>query len=136
MRQGNEDYERRMQNWRRWRLGGGDTSTGASPSVYEIMASGIYNRHEPGYRESTIPLLVGEAMDTERAVRSLDRALRAAVETMYLARGSLKAKARCCGCRVDAFKQMLEIAHGLILSNVQDQRAQREMAQARGSTGA
>jgi hypothetical protein len=136
MRRENEDYERRMQNWRRWRLGGGDTSTGASPSVYQIMASGIYNRHEARYRESTIPLLVGEAMDTERAVRSLDRALRAAVETVYLARGSLASKARSCGCRREALLERLRIAEGLILLHVQDQRAQRERAQSRGSKGA
>lgn len=124
MRRGNEDYERRMQNWRRWRLGGGSlASTGADPSVYQVLASGIYNRYEPGYRESKIPLLVGEAMDTERAVRSLHRSLRAAVETMYLAPGGINAKARCCGCRREGLLQRLEIARGAIMSHVQEQRA-------------
>jgi hypothetical protein len=100
------------------------------------MASGIYERFEARNREAKVPLLEGEAMDTDRAVRALSRALRAAVETMYLAKGSLHAKARSCGCRREGLLMRLDIARGQILSHVQDQRAQRERAQRIGAQAA
>ena len=132
-----DDYERRMQNWRRWRLGGGSlASTGGSPLAYERMASGIYERFEARNREAKVPLLEGEAMDTDRAVRALERALRAAVETMYLAKGSLHAKARSCGCRREGLLMRLDLARVRILDHVQHQREQRLRAQAIGERAA
>ena len=137
MQNENSDFERRMQNWRRWRLGGGSLAkTGGSPAAYERMASGLYDRFQPRNRESSVPLLEGEAMDTDRAVRALERALRAAVETMYLAKGSLHAKARSCGCRREGLLMRLDIARAQILNHVQHQREQRIRAQAIGERAA
>lgn len=126
-----EDYERRMQNWRRWRLSAPAASTGASPAVYEALASGIYSRFEPRQRESSIPLLVGEAEDTDKAVRALDKPLQAAVVALYLERGGMDSKAKRCGCRRDAFKARLDVARGLILSHLEDQRRTRLEAEER-----
>ena len=55
---------------------------------------------------------------------------------MYLARGSLHAKAKLCGCRREELLRRLEMARPAILMHVQWQREQRERAQRLGEKAA
>ena len=124
MRREYDEYERRMLNWRRWR----ETSnlvTGDNPSIYSILASGIYNRTDPRHREVTVPMLVGEAQDTERAVRTLPPALRRAVEVWYLERGGMHRKANSCGCRRETLLMRLDVARSRILAALEQMREAR-----------
>lgn len=122
-----DDYERRMRNWQRWRLQNRRALIlGNSPLAHTMLSSGIYNRTDPRQREALMPLLLGEAEDTERAVQSLSFEWRRAVEVFYIEQGSLHKKARLCGCRRERLQELLEQARPKILSAIEAIRRQSE----------
>lgn len=131
-----DDYDRRMSNWRRWRLFGSTPGSGSSPAIYQALAIGIYNRTDPRRREATMPMIDGEAADTDHAVRSLSASLRQAVEVFYLQSGGIERKARQCGCRRDTFKERLQAARVAILAELQRRRTSFAAAHARSARAA
>lgn len=128
-----DDYDRRMSNWRRWRLFGNTPGSGSSPAIYQALATGIYNRTDPRRREATMPMIDGEAADTDQAVRSLAAAQRQAIEVFYLQSGGMDRKARACGCRRDTFKDRLQAARVAILAELTRRRTSFAASHARAA---
>lgn len=60
-----DDLERRLENWARWSGDGGVGAVGVA-SIYAFSA---YSSH---YSDQSMPVINGEAMDTEVAIRKLD----------------------------------------------------------------
>lgn len=114
-----------MRNWQRWRLQNRRALIlGNSPLAHTMLSSGIYNRTDPRQRDVLMPLLLGEAEDTERAVRSLSFESRRAIEVFYLEPGSMHKKARLCGCRRERLQELLEQAKHQILAAIDAIRRQ------------
>src|SRR5690349_21612828 len=67
------EYERRMNNWRLWRLSERKAFGGSPFPIYNLTP-------RPPRGENVIPILAGEADETERAIQALPLALRRAVE--------------------------------------------------------
>lgn len=130
-----DDYDRRMANWRRWRLYGDTPGSGSAPAIYEALSTGIYNRTDPRRRDATMPLLYGEAEETDAAVRSLAANLRQSIEVCYLQSGGLERKARICGCRRDTFKERLASARVAILAELTRRRSSYRSANERAANG-
>ena len=102
------DYERRMNNWRMWRLSE-RRSVGGSPfPIYNLTP-------RPPRGENLMPILVGEAEETDTAVMNLPPALRRAVEVWFLATGSDNQKRKMLGCRREKmFELLLEARDGIL----------------------
>jgi hypothetical protein len=113
-----DDYDRRMWNWRHWWLHSNTPGTGYAPSIYGVLASGIYNRTDPRNREASMPALEGEAADTDRAIQAIQPGLRAVVHIFYLQTGSLAQKARMLGCRKESMLERLRMARRAILTEL------------------
>ena len=103
------DYERRMNNWRMWRLSERHSIGGSPFPVYNLTP-------RPPRGENVIPILVGEAEETEKAVTNLPPALRRAVKVWFLARGSINEKRKMLRCRREKMFELLLEARGAILS--------------------
>ena len=121
-----DDYERRMSNWRRWRLGGAAALIKRnSPLAFTLLSSDLYNRTSPRLRDAVLPLLVGEAEDTQRAVQALPPAMRRVVEVWFLEKGPVSYKARMVGCRKQALMERVRLARPHIMALLQDQRTEQ-----------
>jgi hypothetical protein len=102
------DYRRRMDNWRRWRIFE-RRSLGSSPyPVYNLTP-------RPPRGENIMPILAGEAEETDRAVQALPAQLLRAVEVWYLREGSINQKRKMLGCRRERMLQLLDEARRLIV---------------------
>lgn len=107
------DYKRRMDNWRRWRISE-RRSLGSSPyPVYNLTP-------RPPRGENIMPLLVGEAEETDQAVQALPAQLRRAVEVWYLRGGSINQKRKMLGCRRERMLALLEEAYAGIRGYFRD----------------
>jgi hypothetical protein len=62
-----------------------------------------------------MPILVGEAEETDRAVMELPKSLRHTVEVWYLQRGSINQKRKMLRCRRERMFELLARARILIL---------------------
>jgi len=62
-----------------------------------------------------MPILAGEADETERAVNALPIAVRKAVEIWYLRAGSINQKRKMLGCRRERMLELLDEARAQIL---------------------
>lgn len=104
MAAGNDfEYERRMNNWRLWRLSE-RLSFGGSPfPVYNLTP-------RPPRGENVIPILAGEAEEIERVVQELPVEIRRAIEIWFLHAGSVSAKRKMLRCRRERMFEWLE--HG------------------------
>lgn len=99
------ETERLMRNWARWKTG---APIGlAVSSAYELEGRG---RRE----EAPVPLLNGEAMDTEKAVLDLPGDLFHVVELHWLKRGTIAEKARRCHCSEATYYRRLDDAHSRV----------------------
>ncbi|MCC7082638.1 MAG: hypothetical protein IT530_18390 [Burkholderiales bacterium] len=105
-----EDYEyrRRMENWRRWRISERRSLGGSPYPVYNLTP-------RPPRGENIMPLLAGEAEETDRAVQSLPTQLRRAVEVWYLREGSISQKRKMLGCRRERMLDLVGEARVRIL---------------------
>jgi len=102
------EYERRMNNWRMWRISE-RRSVGGSPfPIYNLTP-------RPPRGENMMPILAGEAEETERAVINLAPALRRAVEVWFLVPGSVNQKRRMLRCRRERIFELLLEARDAIL---------------------
>jgi len=100
------DFRRRMESWARWRI------TGAARRG-SVGVSGIYS-HSPGGNSygTQVPIMSGEAKDTDAALWTLPRELREAVETFWMFEGDSFAQ---CARRVRVdyrtFVKRLDVGH-------------------------
>ena len=80
-----DDIERRLLNWARWKVSGGQwLSIGQLERFGRGFAFGT-DRYRSGYRETVIPVLSGEALETDAAVEALAPSKRDAIRGWYLA---------------------------------------------------
>lgn len=72
-----DDLERRLENWARWYWGGG---------AHGVSTSSIYSQGPRSRRdgETPMPIINGEALDTDTAVGHLHKDLREALRARYL----------------------------------------------------
>ena len=107
----NRDYERRMDNWRLWRLSERRSFGGSPFPIYNLTP-------RPPRGENLMPILAGEAEETESAVRALPGSLRRAVEVWYLSPGSTDEKRKLLRCRRERMFELLENARTAILARI------------------
>ena len=104
------DYERRMNNWRMWRLSERRSIGGSPFPVYNLTP-------RPPRGENVMPILVGEAEETEKAVMNLLPRLRRVVEVWFLAKGSVNQKRKMLRCRREKMFELLVEARDAILQD-------------------
>lgn len=105
-----ENVERRLLNWARWRSGAGDVGLGyGNASMWNQVKVDV----SPN-RQSVIPTNAIEASQTDDAIKDLPIFLRATVLEVYLADDSVEAKARRLGCGVSTVHSRITEAHRLI----------------------
>ena len=102
------EYERRMNNWRMWRLSERRSFGGSPYPIYNLTP-------RPPRGENVIPILAGEADATDRAVRGLPFAVRRAVEVWYLSSGTVNQKRKTLRCRRERMFELLDQARTLLL---------------------
>jgi len=105
------EYERRMNNWRLWRLSERRAFGGSPYPVYNLTP-------RPQRGENVIPILAGEADETDRAISSLQPALRRAVEIWFLHPGSINQKRQMLRCRRERMFRLLHLARDQILARL------------------
>lgn len=89
------EVARRIENWARWYWGGGRGGGGSPFPAYNLV-------NALSVRESShsIPIMIGEAEDTDRIMRGMNPELYKALIIHYLSRGTPKDRARRCRCKV------------------------------------
>ena len=97
------EYERRMNNWKLWRISERRSIGGSPYPIYNLTP-------RPPRGENIMPLLMGEAEDTDQAVQGLPQELRRAVEVWYLRTGTVNQKRKMLGCRRERMMDLLEQA--------------------------
>jgi hypothetical protein len=102
------DLERRLRNWSEWRSGGMSLGRAMQYSAVKSML------RAPGREITPIPLLVVDAEEVERMVKSLPLAWQRALVVWWCHGGSVRQKASRCGCRERAMYQRLALAHRAI----------------------
>jgi hypothetical protein len=112
---GDFEYERRMNNWRLWRLSERRSLGGSPFPIYNLSP-------RPPRGENVMPILAGEAEETDRAVFALPPALRRVVEVWFLCSGSVNQKRKMLRCRRERMFEMLREARLAIFSNLQSAR--------------
>lgn len=103
MRVEDHDYKRRMNNWRLWRLSERRSLGGSPYPIYNLTP-------RPPRGENVMPILAGEAQETEDAIRALPPPLQRAVEVWYLREGSINQKRKMLGCRRERMFNLLREA--------------------------
>ena len=103
------EYERRMNNWRMWRLSERRSFGGSPYPVYNLTP-------RPPRGENLMPILAGEAEQTDRVVAGLEAATRRAVEVWYLSTGTVNQKRKMLGCRRERMFELLQDARVKILA--------------------
>lgn len=105
------EYERRMNNWRLWRLSERRSFGGSPYPVYNLTP-------RPPRGENIMPILAGEAEETDRAVHALPIALRKAVQVWFLCAGSVNNKRKMLRCRRERMLELLQKAQQEILARL------------------
>ena len=117
-RGGEWEYERRMQNWRLWRLSERRSIGGSPYPVYNLTP-------RPPRGENIMPILAGEALETDSAVQALPTSLRRAVEIWFLTSGSVNEKRKMARCRRERLFEMLEEARRELVARLSGLRLDR-----------
>jgi hypothetical protein len=110
------EYERRMNNWRLWKISERRSLGGSPYPVYNLSP-------RPPRGENIMPILSGEAQQTDEAVRALPPNLRRAVEVWFLYGGSINDKRKMLRCRRERMMELLEQARSQILGVIFGPRA-------------
>lgn len=105
------EYERRMNNWRMWRASERGSLGGSPYPIYRLTP-------RPPRGENIMPILAGEAEDTDDAVRNLPVSLRRAVEVWFLSSGTVNQKRKMLRCRRERMFELLEQARISILAQL------------------
>jgi hypothetical protein len=109
------EYERRMNNWRLWRLSERRSLGGSPYPIYNLTP-------RPPRSENIMPILTGEAKETDDAVRCLPPKLRRAVEVWFLSSGSVNQKRKMLGCRRERMLELLDLARLAIAARLRERR--------------
>ena len=118
MAAGNDfEYERRMNNWRLWRASERRSFGGSPYPVYNLTP-------RPPRGENVMPILAGEAEETERAVLAMPDSLRRAVEIWFLRAGTVNQKRKMLRCRREKMFELLEQARVMITAGLLGPRPQ------------
>lgn len=121
----NEDMERRLLNWARWKLTNGAGLLGFA--AVDLEEAGM--PREP-YADAPIPTSNIEASETDEAVKKLPSDLRATVETHYLSNATFALKLKRLCISKPALYLRIERAHRLLsdhfMARLDRQRAERE----------
>jgi len=118
----NEDMERRLQNWARWKLGAGARGALGYASV---PFTSLLGADRCDFEEARIPTVDCEAEETDRAVMTLPSELRATVEVFYVLGGGMAAKARRLACTEATIRARIARSHPLIQRWLVDESARR-----------
>lgn len=89
------EIARRIENWARWYWGGGRGGGGSPFPAYNLV-----NVLSPRASSHSIPIMIGEAEDTDRIMRGMHPELVKALIVHCLSRGTPKNRARRCKCKV------------------------------------
>ncbi|MGC4075433.1 MAG: hypothetical protein QM702_00045 [Rubrivivax sp.] len=120
-----EEIERRLNNWARWRLSLGCGATGYATVDLSRVGEGGQT-----YEGPTIPTWGPEAADTDKAILLLPAELKRTVEVVYLGAGSLPKKARQLCITERSVHGRIEQAHVLLRRHFAEkaEQARRERA--------
>lgn len=114
----NEEMERRCLNWARWKNGEGQGGLGYGSGGW--MSSGA---DRGGYREAKVPTLDVEAEQTDRAMQSLESALRRTVEVYYLGTGTMEERCRALQISRATIYVRVDKAHEVLAAWLRDAEA-------------
>jgi hypothetical protein len=92
------EVRRRIENWSEWFYGGVHVyavGSGISP----FPAYRLTSDDSPRAEARKIPVLMGEAADTDRVLRGMPPEFVKALKVHYLSRGTPRSRARWCKCR-------------------------------------
>ena len=106
------EYERRMNNWALWRVSERRSFGGSPFPVYNLTP-------RPPRGENIMPILGGEAEETDRAVGALPPKLRRAVQVWFLTGGSIDQKRKMLRCRRERMFEILGQARALLCGRLQ-----------------
>lgn len=113
------ETHRLMTNWVRWKTG----------APMGMAVSGAYDLEAPGRREETsIPLLNGEASDTDEAIDLLPEELQLVIAEYWLRKGTIRQKFHRCRCSERTFYRRLHQAHRRIKEHFQIVKNRRTRA--------
>ena len=107
-----------MNNWAMWRLSERRSFGGSPYPVYNLTP-------RPPRGENIMPLLAGEAEETDSAVRALPPQLRRAVEVWFLSGGSINQKRKMLRCRRERMFELLQEARAAIMGTGSARRSDR-----------
>jgi hypothetical protein len=92
------EIARRLENWGRWYYGGVKVLE-IGGKISPFPAYRLTSDDSPRDEVRRIPILMGEAEDTWRILRSMQPDLSKALRFHHLSKGTPKAKAHRCGCK-------------------------------------
>lgn len=119
----NEDMERRLLNWARWRSGLASGGLGFASVSMEARVDG------DGYdAQAVIPTIDVDASVMDTAVLALPSHLRATVEMVYLAGGTMRRKAERLCCAEATIKTRIWEAHRVLSAWFADRAARARAA--------
>lgn len=104
----NPELHRRLRNWAQWRSGG--MSIGQAMQ-YTALASIFRGQTLAETDVKPQPEITAEAEEMERAIKALPAAWFTVMDVWWCKGGSVRQKARMCGCRKEAMLERLELAH-------------------------
>ena len=102
------DVERRVRNWAMWRSGGRSLSRAME---YSALASILRGQTLAETDIKSIPEITAEAEEMDRAIKALPEAWFTVLLVWWCKGGSVRHKARMCGCRKEAMMERLALAH-------------------------
>jgi len=105
------EIARRIENWSRWYWGGGRGGGGSPFPAYNLV-------NTLSMRESShsIPIMIGEAEDTDHIMRRMHPEHTKALIVHHLSRGTPRNKARQCKCKtVRTLERRVERARTVFL---------------------
>lgn len=96
------EIARRIENWARWYYGGHEGVDGRGNQLSPFPAYNLVNAFSPRDPDQRkyIPVMVGEAEDTDRIMRGMHPELVKALIVHCLSRGTPKSRAQRCKCKV------------------------------------
>ncbi|MDA8095574.1 MAG: hypothetical protein M0T84_17035 [Betaproteobacteria bacterium] len=103
---GNDDLERMLENWARWKFSPGVGRAGSPFPIYNLGP-------KPPRYGNTMPVINGEAIDMDSAINSLQDRYKRALAIQYLWGDDQESKAKRCGCCVRTFRDRLILAKEL-----------------------
>lgn len=98
-----DDVARWLENWSRW-----FPPTGVVGGSGYMWGAAV---RTSAYHSAPIPVMGGEAADTQRALERLAAVERAALEQHHLKPGRAKAKSKRLGLSIRAYQARLHLAH-------------------------